>query len=279
MAENRPRPSDTGADVPARASDITVLVLGTYHMANPKLDLVTVDIRDTLGADRQQEIAALNARLAEFRPSKIIIEAVPPADESAQAYARYLAGNATLASGEDEQIGFRLAKQFGHKRLYPADSWQGLDFGALMASAEKQNKAAFVSRLQSMLANVAQMMRNLDRENTVSEILAALNCAAGHRMSHSFYMDLLDADGGGEFAGSDVTGSWYQRNLRIFSNIKRLAEPGDRLLVIFGAGHAKLLGDFVRDTRGWALEDPMKYLPEPPELDWAQALGGEARSP
>ena len=50
--------------------------------------------------------------------------------------------------------------------------------------------------------------------------------------------------------------------------MKRLAEPGDRLLVIYGAGYAKLLSDFVRDTKGWRLVDPMKYLPKPPKVDW-----------
>ena len=45
-----------------------------------------------------------------------------------------------------------------------------------------------------------------------------------------------------EYPGADhVTGWWYNRNLRIFANIRRIAEPGDRILVIIGAGHVPIL--------------------------------------
>ena len=40
--------------------------------------------------------------------------------------------------------------------------------------------------------------------------------------------------------------NWYKRNLRIFANINRITEPGrDRVLVIIGAGHLKLLKEFA----------------------------------
>jgi len=43
--------------------------------------------------------------------------------------------------------------------------------------------------------------------------------------------------------------NWYKRNLRIVVNINRITEPGkDRILVIIGAGHLKLLKEFAADA-------------------------------
>jgi hypothetical protein len=253
---------------PKAAPDVSVLILGVYHMANPKLDLVQSEIRDTLGADRQKEIVELVSRIAKFNPTKVLVESVAPADSLSQAYQQYVNGSHTLARDEREQVGFRLAKQLGHKRLFPVDAKMDMDFQGLMGAAAKQNKTAFLKRMQEVPPKIGKMLEDLDKRHTVAEILAAMNSPFGLWASHSLYMEFLDVDNGQEFAGSDVVAGWYSRNLRIFSNMKRLAEPGDRLLVIYGAGHAKLLSDFVKDTKGWQLQDPMKFLPKPPKVDW-----------
>ena len=46
-----------------------------------------------------------------------------------------------------------------------------------------------------------------------------------------------------EYDGADILSiHWYNRNLRIFRNIKRITtSPDDRILVIFGAGHMGIL--------------------------------------
>ena len=56
---------------PARAE---VLVLGTYHMANPGRDIVNMQVDDVLAPKRQAEIAEVMAVLQKFRPTKIAVE-------------------------------------------------------------------------------------------------------------------------------------------------------------------------------------------------------------
>lgn len=249
-------------------SNVTVLVIGTYHMSNPKLDLVKTDIRDTLGPERQKEILELIDRIAQFNPSKIMIEAEPPAETLMNAFRDYLADKHVLGSDEREQIGFRLAKRLGSRLLYPVDHRMDLDFDGMMKSAQKQQKADFLKFMQETPPKIGKLLSDLDSDHTVGEILAAMNSPRGLWFNNSFYLELLDVDNGTEFKGGDVTTAWYQRNLRIFSNIRRLASPGDRVLVLFGAGHAKHLSDFVSQTPGWHLEDPLRYLPKPPKIDW-----------
>jgi Family of unknown function (DUF5694) len=40
----------------------------------------------------------------------------------------------------------------------------------------------------------------------------------------------------------------------------KIAKPGDRIVVLYGAGHNYWLRDFVRTTPGFALVDPLAYL-------------------
>lgn len=52
---------------------------------------------------------------------------------------------------------------------------------------------------------------------------------------------------GADYPGADgLSGWWYNRNLRIFANIRRLIEPGDRVLVLIGAGHVPILRHAVQ---------------------------------
>jgi hypothetical protein len=54
-----------------------------------------------------------------------------------------------------------------------------------------------------------------------------------------------------EFAGPDLLAAWYQRNIRIYHNIRAIIDsPRDRVLVIFGAGHLGWLREDVSHDAG-----------------------------
>ena len=106
------------ATEPARAE---VLVLGTYHMANPGRDIVNMKVDDVLAPKRQAEIAEVTAVLKKFRPTKIAVEASFNNDAMLKRYTDYVAGKYELTRNETEQIGFRLAKELGHKTIYSVD--------------------------------------------------------------------------------------------------------------------------------------------------------------
>ena len=98
-----------------------ILVLGTYHMANPGHDIHNMQADDVLSAKRQQEIAQLIEVLKKFHPTKVAIEADVSGQRATQQYSDYLAGKYTLSRNEIDQIGYRLAKELGHKKVYPVD--------------------------------------------------------------------------------------------------------------------------------------------------------------
>jgi hypothetical protein len=98
------------AEKPAAAARVEVLVLGTYHMANPGRDIVNMQVDDVLAPRRQAEIAEVIAVLKKFRPTKIAIEAAWDNDALLKRYTDYVDGKYQLSRNETEQIGFRLAR-------------------------------------------------------------------------------------------------------------------------------------------------------------------------
>ncbi|MEW6736827.1 MAG: DUF5694 domain-containing protein, partial [Acidobacteriota bacterium] len=66
---------------------------------------------------------------------------------------------------------------------------------------------------------------------------------------------------GDQYPGANWVQYWYGRNLKIFVNLMRITEsPDDRILVIIGAGHLKLLKQFAEESGSFVLENPLKYL-------------------
>jgi hypothetical protein len=84
-----------------------ILVLATYHMANPGHDIHNMQADDVLLPKRQQEIAQLIEVLKRFRPTKIAIEADVGSSRIAQQYSDYLAGKYTLTRNQ-----FVLSERF-----------------------------------------------------------------------------------------------------------------------------------------------------------------------
>ena len=102
----------------------TVMILGSSHLANPGMDGFNYKMDDVLAPKRQREIEQLVAQLKPFRPTKIALEADERFDAEINAnYQCYLKGTYELKRGEGDQIGFRLAKQMGHPKLYGVDYW------------------------------------------------------------------------------------------------------------------------------------------------------------
>ena len=71
-----------------------------------------------------------------------------------------------------------------------------------------------------------------------------MNSREGHNTNFGLYLTGSFATGDGQ--GADHFSMWwYNRNARIFANIVNITEsPEDRILVIFGNGHAAILRQF-----------------------------------
>ncbi len=96
-----------------------LVILGTYHMGTPGNNVVNPKVADITAPERQKQIAELIEKLKKFKPTKIVLECDhPEADAKTQEiYNQYLSGQYQLSKNETNQIGFRLAKEAGHKKV------------------------------------------------------------------------------------------------------------------------------------------------------------------
>jgi hypothetical protein len=245
---------------------VEVLVLGTYHMGNPGRDLHNLEADDVTSPQRQAELAEVARRLARFRPTKIALEyAVDAPDREVQAYRSFQP--AALAGAHDErvQIGFRLARALGHEAVYGIDEQSEtvdyFPYDRVRTFAAREHREAELARSERAGEAFVAAMAERQRTATVGEMLAWLNDPAALTRDHrTGYLSLVPLGTGGEFPGAELNAMWYLRNAKIFAKLAAITRPGDRVLVVFGAGHAYWLRELARGVPGFRLVDANDYL-------------------
>jgi hypothetical protein len=253
------------AQAPAAAEPAQVLVLGVYHFANPGLDVVKMETADVLSVTKQAEVRAVVEALARFRPTKIAVEQVPAsAPRLDRLYHAYRSGGHELARDETEQLGFRLAAMLNHPRVYPIDHRGEFPFDALMEYAQVHDPA-FVAFANEEMTRITAETNRQHRENTIAEILRSINEPEKLALDHGTYMRFAQVGARDTYVGAELVSKWYERNIHIFANLQDVAEPGDRILVIIGSGHAPILRELTMYDPEMLLVEVHEYLPAPDE--------------
>ena len=237
-----------------------VMILGMYHMANNNLDMVKTSWDSPLSAKRQAEIQEVVARLKRFNPTKIAVEAQWGSVKINERYTRYVAGQDTLRANELDQIGFRLAKQLGHKQVYPIDYQQDMDFDRIIQFAMANGQQSHVERMQQIFAFLGAEDEK-SKSLTVLEHLRTINESVALDLGNRPYLLLAEVGKDTSYVGAEVIAGWYERNLKIAMNVIRIAEsPADRILVLIGAGHATLIRQFLTESPSTRVVPASEYL-------------------
>jgi hypothetical protein len=255
-----------GAPAPA-AAPVDVMVLGTWHFANPGRDLNNVKSDDVLKPQRQRELAATIEALAAFRPTKIMIEAVPKTPEMVDArFAAFTPETLKKERNESIQIGYRLAHRLKLGKVYAIDEQAGpgepdyFPFDKLMGFAQAHGE---LGKIEPVMAKGAANTKEFEEKQTrmaIAQLLAEINDPRGWQSRISGYYEVLGVGDGEQQPGADLNAMWYLRNAKIFAKLMKLAEPGDRILVVYGAGHNYWLRHFAAETPGFRSVDPIPYL-------------------
>ena len=245
---------------PPRRAEI--LVLGTYHMANPGRDVFNMAADDVLAPKRQAEIGELLDVLKRFKPTKIAIESTVYEDRRPKQYAEYLAGKYTLTSNEIEQVGFRLAKELGMKAIYPVDIDGDFPLQRVINFAKAKGQSRIIDRIMSEIGEMVKAAGCLPPfAQHVLETLLYMNDDKKVALDVGFYFREARLGEPGDYAGPDLLASWYQRNIRIYNNIAKLIEsPNERVLVIYGAGHLGWLRQMVENDPAVRLQEIIGIL-------------------
>lgn len=215
-----------------------VLVVGTYHMASPGRDIFNMQVDDVLAPKRQAEIAQLIAALKKFAPTKIAVERDFSDRRIVKAYDDYLAGKHELTRNEVEQLGFRLAKELGHKKVYAVDVDGEFPIKHVINFAKANGRTAELTAIDEEVGKMVKAQDAYLASHTILETLLYMNADAQVAESTGFYYRQAAVGEPWDWAGADFLTTWFQRNMRIYSNVMQLVEsPNERVLVIYGAGH------------------------------------------
>lgn len=248
---------------PPADAPIQVMVLGVFHFDNPGRDLHNAKVDDVTTPQRQAELAQVATRLARFQPTRIALEGDSDAPDLTYAkYRAYTPADLTKNRNERVQIGFRIAHDAGLAEVYGIDADGDFPYDKLKAFADRT--AQGTQRLAAIDRQVADEVHKFDvaqNQQPVAALLAHHNEPAQIRRMHAmFYSAALGFGDSTTQPGADLDAAWFQRNARIFAKLIQIARPGDRVLVVFGAGHAYWLRHFVETTPGFQLVEPNPYL-------------------
>lgn len=238
---------------------VEVMVLGTYHMHNPGVDEANIVADDVLSPRRQAELERTARRLAEFRPTKIAVERTASAADFI--WSDSLDPEQLKTSrNEIHQLGQRLALIAGISRLHGVDAPGDFNLDPIRRLDQRvtggTRMQAWDARLQAFAATLQHRLDELP----IDDYLIWLNRADTIAENHSFYPALLPIAEGEEQPAAKLVTNWYERNARIWSKICQIARPGDRIVVLFGAGHAYWLRRHAVETPGFRLIEPTDFL-------------------
>ncbi|GGY42504.1 DUF5694 domain-containing protein [Parvularcula lutaonensis] len=257
--------ASTGHGEGPHEAPIEVMVIGSWHMQSTDSNVIDVDGPDVLTAERQAELEALIDRLERFAPTVVAVE--ESTDEPGfidDGYSRFSPDMLLANPTEELQIGYRLARRMGHDEVYGIDEQPGagepdyFPFGKLMAHmAETGEAEALQATLAEMETRIEATMASFE-EMTIGEALAETN--RGLLSSADLYYDMLRYDQGESQPAAELYAYYMMRNAKIFSKLLDVTEPGDRVVVVYGAGHKHFLELLAENMPGVERVDPMPYL-------------------
>jgi hypothetical protein len=267
------------------------MILGVYHFDNPGMDTYNLEIDDYFTKNRQAEIQEVVDLLAEYKPNKIFVEFLPSQQVRLDSLLTLYASNRLtlkdIKNGQNEvyQIGFRLAKQLEIRDIIAVDH-PGAYLGPY---ADFIADTLSIKSYQEYNVDYKQQMENRQinfTQNTVKENLIYLNDWKQILNNHNYYNNVAitvkdtsnvmfsykeveqEIDGlpyqmrSYDFnnIGVELVTEWYKRNLFIYRNILEQSEKNDRILIIIGSGHVRLLKQFFDDNPDFNIVEANSFL-------------------
>ncbi len=242
-----------------------IVFIGTYHMGKQGNNVYKGNYDDVLQPERQQELTLLLEKLKSFKPTKIVVERDITHSELVQnRYTNYLNDQFKLTRNEVHQIGFKLAKELKHTKIYSVD-W------GIFPEDKLYNYETYANNNPDLKSYLVETRANdrayFEKENkilnelTILQQLRKLNSKENIENGHKGYFNIMRIGLDDEYVGANYLSWWYGRNMKILVNIISLTESSDdRILVIYGAGHLKLLTQLTTESRFYDVVDPLEVL-------------------
>jgi len=241
---------------------IPVLNFGTFHMGETT-DATKTEF-DENDKKNQDEVKAIAEMLALFKPTVIIVETPPTYDKKLQTeYNEYLLNPALKFKNpsEIELLAFQLGRLSGTKRIYGIDHKMGYNYNIGNEMINSIDSTWHNKYYKDPLKYYPEVNKDEEKLNTLDKLKLT---------NHNTYLNFLIevnaemlAHVGSEkgFEGADEATKFYQRNIRIYSNLNRIKlTENDRVFVLMGATHTAYLRDFISRSPKFEMVNTFDYL-------------------
>lgn len=244
----------------ARKSGAQILLLSTFHFANPSLDVVKHSVCDVLSKESQSYIEELSTKVSQFRPTHVLLEydIVEDVDVNAK-YAKYLNSEFSLEKSEVDQLGFRIAKLSGLSRVESFDD-RKTPWLAKNLFDDLKNEPQVEQRFNNAVKEFTDIEVQMHSTDSLRDILRQYNNPQYENLNKSLYLITNVVGVNNSFSGADASASWWHRNFRMLARIQKFASTGQRVLVIGGQGHIAVIKDLLRYDLSVNVMDVHRYL-------------------
>jgi len=231
---------------------IKIILLGTFHFGETT-DRNKISFPDLFGTKRQSELDQLTTKLAAQQPDAVFVETRSQSaallDSLFQAYRQGQLRDTSWLRNEIVQIGFRTALKTARKAVpIGIDHRQELPYESMKkyeVDHQYDNNPPFFDLPYPFDKSEIKKLEQV----TLQQYLIQLNDKRARQRSMYDYLHYALMYGkGSDYTGVEFATSWYNRNLKVMTNILRELKPSDKyILVIMGSGHTSLLHELFAD--------------------------------
>ncbi|NQD69831.1 hypothetical protein HP439_03725 [Sphingobacterium shayense] len=237
---------------------VPVLNVATFHMGETSdANSIKFDENDKKNQIEVKKVAKL---LAEFKPTIILIEALPKNDSIRQAdYLDYINNPHKKFKKPDERelLAYEVGRLSGAKKIYGIDFKEGYNYN--ISVKDNLDKTTLNKYWELVKENKAKYpvegipFYDLFKLNNHPQYLESLI---------NFNADLLTyISSKGNSEGADEAAKFYHRNLVMFSNLNQITvNKSDRIFILMGGTHTAFFMDFLRRSPKYKVENIFDYL-------------------
>jgi hypothetical protein len=247
----------------SKASDkIAILNFGTFHFGLTN-DANTTEF-DEHDQNNQAQAHQIAEKLSAFKPTVILVEHTPENNEKLnKQYQDYLKNPAMPFENpsEVELLAFEVGRLAGVQRMYGIDHQMAYNYNI---GNEIENAIDSVWHNQ-YYKDPFIFYPEVEPDQSKLSLFEKLK-----QTNHNQYLDFLMAVNAdmlthagtpAGFEGADEAAKFYQRNLRMYSNLNRIElAKTDRVFILMGASHTAFFRDFIGRSPKYEMVNTFDYL-------------------
>lgn len=260
--ENKKETSNQKTFPNSSSEKIQILNFGTFHFGYTP-DATTVEF-DEHNDENKRQAHEIAIKLAEFKPTIILVESEPKLnEETANLYSKYLENPKMKFENptEVELLAFEIGRLSGTKKIYGIDHQMAYNYNIGEHIDNSVDKIWYDSYFTDPDKFYPELNVTLEGLSLFERLKI---------MNNNIYLDWMIAENAdmlthagtdGNFEGADEAAKYYQRNLRMYTEMNRLdIKPTDRIFILMGASHTAFFKDFISRSPKYEMVNTFDYL-------------------